>query len=108
MRQRGLVATVVLVLIGSIAPSHAATLVFTRADSLFTPGFINQGWWSATLNNDDINQNHFTGLSFDGHLLRSFYTFDLAALAGTAVTATLEILWYDYLSADPFETLGLF
>lgn len=56
--------------------SHAATVNLSTADSPFTAGVLNQGWWSPTAVNSDTNDSIATGLNSDGQSLRSFFTFD--------------------------------
>lgn len=102
-----LVSVIAFSLVGA-EPTRADTLTFNTSDSQFTPGVDNQGWWSPTQMNNDLNDNYFTGQN-PSHLLRNFFTFDLSSLApGTAVSATLEVVRYEYNSPDASETLGLF
>jgi hypothetical protein len=77
--------------------------VFTTDQSPFTPGIDNQGWWSATFPNDDLNDNYFVGelFQFQLHQLNDFFTFDLrelrdiVALEGPVVSATLELTQFE-------------
>jgi hypothetical protein len=65
-------------------------LVFTTAQSPFTPGVLNQGWYSRSMLDNDSNDNylaaHTPELDF-----RNFFTFDLAGLTGTLRSATLQV-----------------
>ncbi len=103
-----------LVVISGIAlaqPVAAASFTFNTSDSQFTPGFDNQGWWSATALNTNTNTSYFTGERDDGAILRSFFTFDLSSLnlAGQTITAaTLEVARYAYDSNDANETVAFF
>src|SRR3954453_14987488 len=61
----------------------AAVITETTANSPFTPGSYNQGWWSDTAPNREgtTNDNYFTGqVRSPGGLgeTRSFFTFDLS------------------------------
>src|SRR3989442_589784 len=99
--------SVVVLLILAVGPLEGATLIFNTSDSQFDPGVDNQGWWSNSMPNIDFNANYFTGRSGVDEL-HSFFTFDLSSLSQTAVSATLEVVRYTYMSPDPTETLGLF
>lgn len=69
--------------------SGGGTLVFTTGESQFTTDVQNQGWWSATVDNSDGNDNYATGQS-GSDLFNNFFTFNLEALAGsTAIGARL-------------------
>ncbi|MEZ5320330.1 MAG: PEP-CTERM sorting domain-containing protein [Vicinamibacterales bacterium] len=97
-------------ILGWAAPARAATIMFNTSDNPFDAGIANQGWWSATADNSDGNDNYFTGWNY-GAELRSFFTFDLSGLdlTGQVITgATLDLTPFEYASADPSETLGLF
>src|SRR6266481_3782375 len=93
-------AIVVVLLILAVGPLEGATLILNTSDSQFDPGVDNQGWWSNSATNNDPNQDYITGVTgtTDTH---SFFTFDLSSLSQTAVSATLEVVWYGYLSPDP-------
>src|SRR5918993_885889 len=105
-----LLVAVVGVLFLSVGSVQGEPISFETSQSPFTaPGVDNQGWWSATINNNDLNTNYFVG-SNDAY--RNFFTFDLSGLDLTGqviVSATLEITRYGY-AGSPTQgpTLGLF
>jgi hypothetical protein len=77
--------------------SGGGTVVLSTSDSTFDAGIDNQGWWSATFVNSDTNDNYFVGDPFTGDgatELNNFFTFDISALAGTVVDATLNLVKY--------------
>ena len=63
-------------------------------ESIIDPNHgLNQGWWSATYENTEANDNHFTGTPNGGaDWLNSFYVFDLSYLAGAQATAATLVL----------------
>jgi hypothetical protein len=75
------------ILLGSLN-AKGGTYTFTTAQSPFNSGVLNQGWWSATFQSNNTNDNTYTGtLPAAAALLRSFFTFNLATLpAGETVT----------------------
>jgi hypothetical protein len=85
---------------------EAGIFVFNTSDSQFTPGVNNQGWWSHRPNKD-LNDDYSVGSTGDAEH-RSFFTFDLTALAGSVLSASLELTPFGYNSSDPSETLELF
>ena len=100
---------VVVLLMLAVGPLEGATLFFNTSDSQFTPGVDNQGWWGNVATNNDPNDDYITGsFTSQANETRSFFTFDLSSLSQTALSATLEVVRYSYLSPDPSETLGLF
>jgi hypothetical protein len=103
----GLIAAVLL---SAVAFTSAASVVVeTTAESRFTLGVDNQGWWSGTLSNRDNNDNYATGRLFRD-ITRSFFTFDLSdiPLSQVVVGAELRIIEAGYISADASETVGFF
>jgi len=94
------------------APAAADPIIFNTSDSRFDPGVDNQGWWSATQSNVDVNDNYFAGLTCDSpacttvHDVRDFFSFDLSSLSGDVVSATLEVRRSFNQSASP--TFALF
>jgi hypothetical protein len=93
-------------------PASADPIVFSTSDSQFHPGVNNQGWWSATRNNVDLNESYFVGLACDTaacttiHDNRDFFTFDLRSLNGAVASATLELQRDG--NESPFPIFGLF
>ena len=75
-----------------------ATMLST-GDSLFGR-FKNQGWWSATAENEDDNDNFLVGqlvrdavgiLGGETGMYNNFFTFDISRLAASVENATLEL-----------------
>jgi hypothetical protein len=88
---------VALALSSCLAVSSAHAVTFSTAESEFTPGTLNQGWWPSNpleTINVDTNDNHFTGHPAgppSNGTLRSFYTFDVSTLDGPATSATFRV-----------------
>ena len=61
---------------------------FTTAQSPFPGSLRNQGWWSPTSSNHDVNPNYIAG-SYDGDN-RNFFSFDLSS-ACQATEVTLQL-----------------
>jgi hypothetical protein len=80
--------------------------VFHTSDSQITPGVDNQGWWSATSGNVNVNDNYIVG-QLDGEDLRNFFTFDVSSLSGTAVSATLLVRCFRPFSRSASEVYSL-
>jgi len=102
----GLIASIGA-LLATDAP--AQVIVFDTSQSPFLSGWNNSGWWSET--QIPTSDNYFTGNSSVygvPHEHRSYFTFDLATLTEVALSATLEVARYDYVSSAPYETIGLF
>ncbi|WP_181280642.1 PEP-CTERM sorting domain-containing protein [Aphanothece hegewaldii] len=76
--------------------SDNTTITLFTDQSEFTSGIRNQGWWSATESNDDINDNYIVGdISNDQtSLLNNFFSFDISSLSGTVTSATLNLQRY--------------
>lgn len=93
----GLLCSAVLSMHGA---ANATAVTYSTAQSEFLPGTYNQGWWSSgpghTNPFNDNNDNHFTGLTYDGDTLRSFYTFDLSGLTGYVTNAALSLRGCDF------------
>ena len=89
----GLLCSAFLLMYGAAA--NATAITYSTAQSEFLSGTYNQGWWSSgpghTSPFNDNNDNHFTGLTYDGDTLRSFYTFDLSGLTGYVTNAVLSL-----------------
>ena len=90
-----------------------APLVFRTSDSPFDAGVNNQGWWSATLANNDHNDNYLIGntlISIGAPEVRSFFTFDLSSLDLTGASIVSALLQVDRgnSGADSTETFALF
>jgi hypothetical protein len=83
-----------------------STIFFNTSDSQFLNGTKNQGWWSTTIPNMNINDNYFVG-AVETNILRNFFTFDLSPLNQNVVGATLELTRF-MSSGDPEETIGFF
>lgn len=94
-------------LAGSVVATEVVT--FGTDQSPFTPGVHNHGWWANAYHwgAGDENDNYFVG-RVDGIECRNFFTFDLASLTETVVSARLEVVPYSYLSSASSETYGLF
>ncbi len=95
LASRSLLTAAILVLFVA-SPAAAGTLDLFTFESQVIPGVNNQGWWSATLANDASNDNFFVGREFDnlhhgtsGNILRDYFNFDLSAVTGSVVSATL-------------------
>lgn len=77
--------------------ARAEVITLTTADSAFTNGTLNQGWWVkqgwwGTDNvNNDLNDNYLTGYSPQAEY-RSYYTFDLRKIGGEVTSATLKVM----------------
>ena len=76
-------------------PGLGAVLILDTDQSQFTAGVANQGWWSPTAANNDLNDILFVGGSSTPALHRGFITFDLdhPDLVGVAInsaTVTLD------------------
>jgi hypothetical protein len=91
----GVVASVALLLLVLPGVSEAATTqTFTTSQSPFDPGVRNQGWWSATFEAADSNDNYLVGGCCSGTSTRNFFTFDLSA-ACTASSVTLRLTRFE-------------
>ena len=111
-----MVFAVVASVLTAAMPAEADVIVFNTSDRPFTSGSDNQGWWSATLQNVDANDNYFTGQTAGAGpaaaVTRSFFTFDLSSLRlgkQMLVSATLELARYGWpFGPDPRETVEFF
>ena len=112
-----LAATGALVLGGGVAPTIGAAAVdatqgvqryrLSTAQSEFTSGVRNQGWWStSTYPNQDSNDNYVVG-HFDADEFRDFFSFDLAPVDNHILSATL-VVRSGHANGDPVEQLSLF
>lgn len=54
----------------------------------------NQGWWSATTFNDDVNDNYLVG-EYNSNLYNNFFTFDISEVLEPVTSATLNLKRYD-------------
>ena len=86
-------AACVVALAVPAAAEAATTQTFTTSQSEFTPGVRNQGWWSPTASNVDINDNYIAG-SIENGPHRNFFSFDLTS-ACTAGRVTLQLTRFD-------------
>jgi hypothetical protein len=68
----------------------SASIVLTTAQHQFDPGIDNQGFWSTSIFNEDINDNYFCGANSSGDH-RSFFTFFVTALPQPVVSAALSV-----------------
>ncbi|MHC4544324.1 MAG: hypothetical protein ACYTDW_06365 [Planctomycetota bacterium] len=104
---------VFLILIGEVRVAGAVVatevVAFGTDQSTFTPGVHNHGWWANAYlwGAGDENNNYFVG-RVDDIECRNFFTFDLASLTETVMSARLELVSYSYLSSASSETYGLF
>ncbi len=99
------------------ASAGAALVSFDTNQSQFTPGVSNQGFWANRVLpccvDVDTNDNYLTGeadfgLSTGLAELRSFFSFDLGAVAGQVNEAKL-VIYSGVFGPDSFsEVLGLF
>jgi hypothetical protein len=113
---RALTAAAIALSIGAVStPASADTIRLSTAASPFSPGVLNQGWWSDRLANTDANPSYTTGVLGDGTVrafeFRSFFTFNLQPIDFTTqrVTgASLIVAGGEYDSNEAVETLGLF
>lgn len=72
------------------AGADPVTLVVTTAQSPFTPGTLNQGWYSPHAEfNADTNDNYLAAAEPDGEY-RNFFTFDLSSVRAAVSSAVLE------------------
>ncbi len=78
-----------LMMMGLVTTGSAQAITFTTAQNQFDTGVDNRGWWSPVAINGDDNDNYATGSKAQR---RSFFTFDLSSLIGTATSATLKII----------------
>ena len=89
----------------------AAPVTLSTADNPFTPGVLNQGFWSDTRAEAQGNDNYFTGYLEEAvvpNTARGYFSFDLSSLSGSVDAATLQIRLGGSESPDSVETLGLF
>ena len=96
-----------LVMLATVVPAHAVTLIFSTSDSPFNTPNANQGWYDNTGANVNPFDNYFTGSPFGGEL-RSFFTFDLGSLGGTVTSARLDLQRFDSGDNEASETLEFF
>jgi PEP-CTERM motif-containing protein len=100
-------------LMGLLLPAPKATadtIVLNTSDNRFSPPARNQGWWSSTAQNNEINDNYFTGRSL-GKDYRSFFSFDMSAIdlsRQNVVSTRLELSQYFYAGSDAGETIEFF
>lgn len=73
-----------------LGAAHANTITLTTAQSEFSAGTLNQGWWASNSPNTNQNDNHITG-PYNSNEYRSFYTFDLSNMTGTVKSASLLV-----------------
>jgi len=99
-------------------PASAEMIEFKTNVSILVNGDrANQGWWAPegfgwynNTINENIDMREESNNSFA--LLRTFYTFDLSSLAGTVVSAVLDLnqvngkSWYS--TNESTETIGFF
>jgi PEP-CTERM motif len=71
--------------------TNSNTFVFTTDMSEFTGGVRNQGWWSATIGNNNTNDNYGVG-TVTGGSVNDFFTFDLESFSGGATSAVLSLV----------------
>lgn len=78
------------------ARGEPVQLVFTTAQSPFTPGALNQGWYSPDFPDfhSDLNDNYIV-VDNGFEVVRDFFTFDLGGLTDAVVTASLEVIRHD-------------
>ena len=97
--------------LAAFAPAaSAASYTFDTSSSAFTPGYDNQGWWSATLPNYDTNTAYTAGYSSTS-AVRGFLTFDLGALdlANQQIaSATLQLRKYYVEGTDASESVAFY
>jgi hypothetical protein len=84
-----LALVVPMLLAAPTAAQAVTTQTFATSQSEFTSGSRNQGWWSPTDNNFDLNDNYIAG-QFNGVTVRDFFTFDLSS-ACPASSVTLQL-----------------
>jgi hypothetical protein len=93
-RSRGVTAGICAAALALPAAGNAVTTqTLTTSQSEFDPGTRNQGWWSATFDNQSSNDNYFVGSS-SGNRLRNFFSFDLSS-ACQASSVTLQLTRFD-------------
>lgn len=84
--------------LGGALPSYAdpVQVVFTTAQSPFTPGVLNQGWYTPDFPDfhSDLNDNYLVVDNGIDHF-RNFFTFDLQGLGGSITTASVEVIRHD-------------
>jgi len=71
--------------------AYASIMTIDTSYGEFTPGDLNQGWWSGTADNFDANNNYVVG-DFGGDSYRNFFTFKLDNVNGVITSATLNLL----------------
>lgn len=91
------------------ALASSSDSIFDTSDNPFQPGYDNQGWWSATLENGRDNDNYYTG-QHSSDLLRSFFSFDLGGLdlSGRSVAKAVLVLSSGSSVGGPTETVGFY
>jgi len=110
---RGLMVLLMFALIfRGVYPVTAGTITLMTDQGAFDAGVDNQGWWSATLPNNDSNDNYFVGLfgpGLENAILRNFFTFDLSGVTTPFADATLLLTRFQSSAAnETTETLEFF
>lgn len=98
-------AAVAGIFLGGIASAQAAIITVSTSDGLVSPGRDNQGFWKSDSASTNLtNDNYFTHEGGrPSH--RSYFSFDLSAVTGNVVGATLELRRY---TTDSNATVELF
>ena len=91
--------------LGGIVSARAAVISVSTSDGLVSPGRDNQGYWKSDSANTNLtNDNFFTNDELtSAH--RSYFSFDLGAVTGNVIGATLELRRYE---TDLNATVELF
>ena len=98
-------AAVAVVFLGGIASAQAAIITVSTSDGIVSPGRDNQGFWLVDSANANLtNDNYFTREA-GSFFRRSYFSFDLSAVTGNVIGATLELRRY---TTDSGATLELF
>ena len=91
----------VLALAVSAPSARASTATFNTAQSPFTTGYNNEGYYYSYGDHDNTNNNFFVGKLGTGNPTHDFFTFDLSGLDLTSQVVTGATL-----TIDDTQTLG--
>ncbi|MEQ8667669.1 MAG: hypothetical protein RIC12_00765 [Pirellulales bacterium] len=83
-----------------------ALLLTCTANAQLTRLAVDNGFYQSGLHNP-LNMNYFTG-QITGTQTHSFFVFDVPDAGGSISSAMLRIPTYDVVTADAFESLGVF
>ncbi len=97
MRGAAIALVALAVVLGPAGSASAGTTqAFTTSQSEFTEGTPNQGWWSATVSNNDTNRSYVAS-GGPGGSEQNFFTFDVRGLPDSCDVhaATLRVTRFE-------------